>query len=219
MRNYKLFLAYYTLIACLLLFAWSVFFGPKPQAFLLTLLLAPIGIYFCMLFTHPSVGDEAKDSRLPIAILATLFVSSLSIFVYATVSNRLTNPNPPASLLTEMQSLRQEVAKLNLTQEQENKAAAELQKIKTELANLKSTSQNTISIEDILGVASPSGGLVTIKDSKNRTVNVYQEKNTSSKVLTKMEFGQNYPFIDKSPDWYQVVVNNQTGFVSSQFVK
>lgn len=209
MKGYRLFLAYYTLLAVCGLFVWSLFFGPKPQGFLLVLLVLPIATYFAMIFTgHPE--EPSTNHRLPILTLAALFVALVAVLAY-TAGNPKT-PDNTAKLLSEIAAIRQEVAKLSPTQD--SSTAAQLRQIKAELANLKATNSASLLGYDLSPV-----GIVTIKDSKTLNVSVYQEKTLSGKTVGKLEQGKTYAFIDKSPDWYLVVVGQAQGYVKSSLVK
>lgn len=130
-------------------------------------------------------------------ILVTLFISLTSVLAFAWATNRPVILNTD-NLAAEIKSLRQEMA--------------------TRAACPKTTTNQFVpSLLD--DDATPSGGLISVKDPKSPGVNVYLEKNLTSKIVARMEFGNNYPFISKDSDWYQVIVNSKTGFAPAQLVK
>lgn len=244
MKRYQLFLAFYTLITSTSLFIWSLIFAPKPQGFFLTLLIIPTSLYFWLIVlgvykpqladSHSENQNGKESSKLPLIILMTLFISSFSLFVYSIISSRsLSSESVFLPVVSkEISSLRQEIEKLNqndkLNQNTElsEKMAKELNAVKSELADLKS-GQKGIEDTSILGEEASQGGTLTIKDKKNSTVNVYEEKSLSSKIIGKAEFGKTYIFIEKNQDWYLILLTDvqknqnseKQGFISSQFVK
>jgi hypothetical protein len=221
MKQYRLFLAYYTFIATLASFIWSLFFAPRPQSFLLTLFLLPACIYFWLLLTKPASNlpseNQGKNVKIPLIILMTLFISSFSIYAYSEVNNRSFN-----SEFTSLSTSKQlDLLKLEL--ENQNKIfRAELIKefggLKNQLVNLKTSQkvvENTGSSEDTTSAV----GTITITDKKYPTINVYTEKSSSSAVIGKAEFGKTYTFIEKNKDWYLILLGAKEGFISNQFVK
>ncbi len=240
MKRYQLFLAYYTLITSTSLFIWSLIFASKPQGFFLTLLIIPISLYFWLIVLGIFKPQPAKSlfinqigeegSKWPLIILMTLFISSFSLLVYSIISSR--SPGSESVLLPavskEISSLRQEIEKLSPDKESSANAklAEELKAVKSKLTDLQSGQKRIEEASFSAEEASP-GGTLTIKDKKNSTVNVYERKSLTSKIIGKAEFGKTYIFIEKYPDWYLVLLadvqKNQNsggqGFISSQFVK
>ncbi|MBI4099375.1 hypothetical protein HY440_00030 [Candidatus Microgenomates bacterium] len=216
MAKYRLFLAYYTLAATVSLFAWAIIWGPKPQSLLWPLLAIPIAIYFALTFTGHLESAPESGSKFPLLVLAALFVSLVGVLAYTASLPPKTDTS--AALLSEIQSLRQEVAKLAPAPTgQDASTAAELRRIKSELGTLKSAPPSSPS--SLLTDDNSQVGIVTIKDPKTQTVNVYQDKTLSGKVIAKMEQGKTYPFIDKNPSWYLILVSSQQGYVASSAVK
>lgn len=229
MKRYQLFLAYYTILASLGLFIWSIFFAQNPQGFLLTLLVIPIGIYFGLLVagvakskptdTSSENNTHKKYPSIFLIVLTTLFISSFSIFVYSAISNRSLDAQS-ASLL----KISKHINGLQKTFESQNETlykelTKDIQDVKTRLIDIK-TSQKNSEEKSVLDAATAlQVGTVTIKDQKNQTVTVYQEKNSSSKTVGKAEFGTIYTFIEKDKDWYLILLGEKEGFISSQFVK
>lgn len=217
MRNYRLFLVYYTLAALLAVFFWSIFWGPKPQSLILPVLLTPVAIYFWLVFSgRPAEDiDSQEHSKFPLIVIATLFISSVSMFAYAAspTANSMLD-----TLSTQIQSLHNDIASLNkLPSNPDASTAAELKKIKSDIASLKSN-QTYSNNDNLLGVET-SSGVVTINDPKNKTVNVYQDKSLTATVSAKIEFGKTYPFIDKGLDWYLILASGKQGFVQSSLLK
>lgn len=94
----------------------------------------------------------------------------------------------------------------------------ELKTVKNELANIKSK-QKVTKEATVMGDTTLQVGTITIADKKYPTANVYQEKILSSSIVGKIEFGKTYTFIEKTPDWYLVLIGEKEGYVSNQFVK
>lgn len=230
MKRYQLFLAYYTLIATLALFIWSIFFAPKPQGFLLTLFVIPISLYFWLLVSgvskpYPSDPSSENQNRgektkLPLIVLIILFISVFSVFAYSEISSRpLNSESESASAFKQISSLKLELEKQNKAfHEKHEEMVGELRELKDELINIKWV-QKVNEDATVMGDATSLVGTVTIKGQENQTVNVYAEKSASSKVLGKAEFGKTYTFIEKDQDWYLILLGNKEGFISSQFVK
>lgn len=230
MRKYQIFLSYYSLIVPNFLFAWSLFLSPDRRNFLLALLIVPISLYFWLVIagffkpkTPPGSSTEETNERwpirVPLIILATLFVSSFSIFFYSTITNRQKSLESVTSLVPkEIENLGQEIEKAN----QQNKESYDqlTQKI-TRIENwlARESEQNGGKEPSVMNESGSQFGTLTIKDSTYQTVNVYQEKSTSSKVIGKAEFGKTYPFLEKDNAWYQILLEEELGFISSLFVK
>lgn len=216
MKKYQLFLSYYTLLVSLGLFVWSVFWGPKPQSLLLAFLFVPIGLYFWLiLFNNYSVQASETNAKLPLIILLALFISVTSILAYDYFS-----PNP---LVSQMEALRAEVAKIGPLAAPpsgiaESSLAAQLRRLETELAGLKNKNASPAATGS-LGDEAFTVGLVTIKDAKNKTADLYQDKSLKGAVVGKIDFGKSYPFIDKDPAWYLILFNGKQGYVASNLVK
>jgi len=226
MKRYQLFLAYYTLIATLALFIWSIFFIQKPQGFLLTLFIIPISLYFWILVTgvsklrpsDPSTENQnqGKRTKFPLIVLMTLFISSFSIFAYSEINSRsLNQESASAPVVKQVSSLKLELENQNKTFHEE--LIRELGKVKDQLINLKGV-QKVTPDTGILGDAT-SVGTVTIKDKQYPIVNVYKEKNISSEVIGKAEFGKTYTFIEKDQTWYLILLGEKQGYIQSEFVK
>ena len=229
MKRYQLLLAYYTLIITVVLFFWSIFFTPKPLSFLLTLLVAPTGIYFWLLVTGTSKPQPSEapienqkhkgQPKFPFVVLMTLFISSFSIFIYSEITNR-SSLNSQLAVTT---SVAKQIGSLKLELGDQNKAfrddmVKELKTVKNELANIKSK-QKVTKEATVMGDTTLQVGTITIADKKYPTANVYQEKILSSSIVGKIEFGKTYTFIEKTPDWYLVLIGEKEGYVSNQFVK
>lgn len=213
MRNYRLFLAYYTFFASLTIFAWSIFFGPKPQSLLLAILFVPIGLYFWLIFSHPPQIETEEHTKIPLFILAALLISAVSLL--ASNTTRPDQKEALAKLSAQVDSLHQELAKINPpVAGPDASTAAQLRALKNDIINLKAASNGA----NLLGDETTQAGIITTKD-KSQSVNVYQEKNLSGKIIGKLEMGKTYPFIDKSADWYLVLLAGQQGYVASSLVK
>jgi hypothetical protein len=222
MKQYRLFLAYYTFIATVASFIWSLFFAPRPQSFLLTLFLLPASIYFWLLLTKPQSSNlpsenQGKSIKIPLIVLMTLFISSFSIYAYSEMNNRSFNSEfTSLSTSKQLDLLRLELENQNKTFREE--LTREFGGLKSQLINLK-TSQKVIEDTETLGDTTSAVGTVTIIDKKYPTVNVYTEKSSSSAVIGKAEFGKTYTFIEKDSKWYLILLGAKEGFINNQFVK
>lgn len=229
MRGWRFFLAYYTLITSLTLFIWSIFFAQKPQSFFLTLLVIPTSFYFWLLVTgvlkshSPDSPSENQTHnqyvKYPLLVLTTLFISSFSIFIYSLINSRLI-ASESASLLTasqQLNSLKQELENQNKALRQE--LVREIQEIKNQLINIKSTQESTGDKNVLKATTTLQVGTITIKDQKNPTVNAYKDKNLSSEVIGIAEFGKTYTFIEKDQNWYLVLLGEKEGYINGEFVK
>jgi len=226
-----MFLAYYSLIVSSFLFAWSLFLSTDRRNFLLTLLIVPISLYFWLAIagsfkpktSSRSPTEETNEKwniRLPLIILATLFISSFSIFFFSTITNRQKSPELATStVLKKTEEFGQEIEKTN----QQNKESYDkLTKKIAQIENWLTNQQPSVTNE-----SSSQFGQLTIKDSKYPTVNIYKEKSTSSKVIGKAQFGKTYLFLEKDSAWYQIFLSTDQkkdsvevlGFINSQFVK
>ena len=242
MRKYQLILAYYTLIVSGGVFFWSIFLAPKPFGLLLAALIIPIGIYFWTIILGRSkikaveYPKEAKSeeqlTKVSLAILFTLFISSTSMFVFSFINTKFLTPasDVPSSISSRLSLMEQEVENIN---EEKNdsteKILQELDEIKNNSASLdkdEETAEEIISKiekEKLLGASDTKLNAVTIKSKENNKVNVYKDKNSSSELVGQAKYGENYTFLDKEQDWYLILFTDKTdtveGYINSQFVK
>jgi hypothetical protein len=227
MKGWRIFLAYYTLVVSLALFIWSLFFAQKPQGFLLTLLVVPIGFYFWLLvagFGRHSLDSsesqsEQKYARYPFLVLATVFISSFSIFFYSLINSRVSSSESASlsRISQQIDSLKKELADQN--KELEAKIIEKTQDLQSSIAKIESA-QKTAGDKNVLDATTAlEVGTVTIKDEKNKKINVYKDKSLSSEIIGKAEFGKMYTFIEKDQNWYLILFNDKQGYIQSELVK
>ena len=231
MRKYQLFLSYYSTIIITSLFIWSFFYVKGSQGFLITLLLLPISLYFWLLVT--GFFKNRNDESLPITklqnlkfalftFLFALFISALSLFSYSQVDNHFTARLKSLEFSKEVRNLKKELENANRTKGSYENVMLELTQLKNELTKLRDQPNGALGNSDkqASSGAKSQAGFVTLKDNANPTSNVYQEKDLSSKVVGKVQFGTDYVFLQKEKDWYFIGVgNNQQGWIESQLVK
>ncbi len=240
MRKFQLILAYYTLLVSGGLFFWSIFLAPKPYGLLLAGLVAPIGIYFWTIILGRSklkaveYPKEAKSeeqlTKVSLAILFTLLISSTSMFTFSFINNKLIAPTSdvPSSVASRLSLIEQEVTDLSDEKnESTDKILDELEELKnnTKIEDEESADEiiSKIDKEKLLGASDTQIKAITIKNRDNKKVNVYKEKNSSSEIVGQAIYGENYTFLDKEQDWYLILFTDKTdtveGFINSQFVK
>lgn len=236
-------MAYYTLITSVILFFWSIFMAPKPQGFILTLLILPIALFFLLPIIkisqdeevdHPSENKNRRQTpKLTLAILATLFISSFSLFVYTSVNAYILSPEAvsPTMVFDKINSVDKKIDDLNKTTQSYYQMSDELETIRKEIA--KAQLEKKTSNSQVLGDLTTQVGTVTITNKSNQTISVYEKKDISSKIIGKAEFGKNYTFLEKDKDWYLIIladssngqsaettsIGGQEGYVNSQFMK
>ncbi len=234
MKKYQLFLSYYSTVIVTSLFIWSFFYATGSQGFLLTLLLIPICVYFWLLVTgflknrtEESLPDT-KRHNLKFALFAfisVLFISALSLFFYSQVDNHFTARLKSLEASKEVNNLKKELEDANRTKASYENVMLELNQLKNELTKLREDQANGVlgtnsTKQGSSSVASSQVGFVTLKDSANKTANVYQEKNLSSKVIGRVQFGTDYIFTQKESSWYFIRVGDKKeGWVDGQLLK
>lgn len=223
MKKYQLFLAYYTLIATVILFIWSLFYATKPEGFLYTILTIPIAIHFWLVLsgkgksksTDETESKKQKNPNIPFIILATLFISAFSIYAYAQIQEK-----GKASDSQTTSSFSDKIDSLKTDLEEQNKIFYEKLSKELELATdkleLEDTNDENTSISEDTTI---KVGSITIADKENSIVKVYLEKDTTSKVIGEIKYEETYTYITKDANWYLILLDDEEGYVSSQFVK
>jgi len=227
MKGWRIFLAYYTLVVSLALFIWSLFFAQKPQGFLLTLLVVPINFYFWLLvagFGRHSLDSsegqsEQKYVKYPFLVLATVFISSFSIFFYSLINSRVSSSESASlsRISQQIDSLKKELADQN--KELEAKIIEKTQDLQSSIAKIESAQKIAGDKNVLEATTALEVGTVTIKDEKNKKINVYKDKSLSSEIIGKAEFGKMYTFIEKDQNWYLILFNDKQGYIQSELVK
>ena len=220
MRGFQIFLAYYTLIVSVSIFIWSLIFVPKPEGILLALLIFPVSLYFWLTLSgtfKPNSEDQRKSAKLPIFILATLFISALGIFTYSTTTGRLASER--------IASLEKDLDKASQNKESYENVAKELKDTKKALA-LAKLEKKDLEKPAVLAESNPQVGTITIKDTAYAIVEVYEKKSFTSNVIGKAEYGKDYTFIEKDQNWYLIILPDsqesgsvKDGYINSQFVR
>lgn len=225
MRKQQLILAYYTFFVSLGLFFWALFFSAKPTGFLLTVLFIPTSLYFFLSFTgffkiRPQTisadRPETNHAKIPLMILLTLFISSMSIFSYSLIIDHTehTDSRSNIQISKQVSELRKELRNQNTASR--NQVLKELASVKDQLVSLKS-SQKTKEASNVMGEKTANVGTITLKDN-NTPATMYEEKSLSSKTVGTLEFGRNYTYLEKDGEWY-LIFGEKEGYIQSQLVK
>ena len=225
MKGFEKFLFFYSIIAVTAIGIGSVFFSPRPENFVGLLLLFPIIAYFWLRVTSPAQVSFSKWSLrliLVVFILVTLGIFGFSLFRKAEENRKLAQEAIiQAETLVRLEDLKKELQALSQKSASGEEIASEVARIKEELSELKEkdlTDSNLLgayaSLEDI-----PIGH-TTISNPKVTKLDVYRDKTTSSTVIWKIDYGENYQYFQKEGDWYLIKLPDGTkGWVSAKDVK
>ncbi len=168
-----------------------------------------------------------------ISIFVIVFL--LIVLVYSTTKNFFTNKF--ASIEKKQDEILKEIQRNKITTDTTSEESPSLDlvqevgRLKAEVTKLKDQVEEQ---DDILGLAktasyptvslTPSKSVninfVTITDRKWQNIEVYQDKNSSSKIIGQAVYGKYYPFTKKEAGFYFIDLNeNVSGWILSQFVK
>ncbi|KKQ25046.1 MAG: hypothetical protein US40_C0004G0084 [Candidatus Roizmanbacteria bacterium GW2011_GWC2_37_13] len=118
-----------------------------------------------------------------------------------------TGQSPSSDLIQEVGRLKAEVAKLKDQVEEQD-----------DILGLSETSLTPIL--SLSPTKSVSINFVTISDRKWQSVEVYETKSSSSKIIGQAVYGKYYPYTEKENGYYFINLNDDiTGWIHSQFVK
>jgi len=204
----KVFLFYYCLIATTILLLVSYFVLPKPQNIANVVVLAPVALFFWIYATNPASINASKWS-VRFLIVVTL-LSSLGIFSYFLASRFLPKAAPIVDpTLTEIRTLLTDAK----SQDEEFRSYVEdeLKGLKDEISTLQEAQTLGASIVDIdkrlaeeEKINEEPVGTVTIKNSVNSQVAVYEEQDDTSATKGTAKYGENYPFYESRGSWYLI---------------
>lgn len=170
-------------------------------------------------------------TKKQVAIVIIFLISML--FLFFSLKNTLLSylkviEKNQKEIITELKKLNKNDSKIK-TSDFTN--SQELKKIKDEIKRLKSEVENqtdVLGLYDITPIASTSpayelnssSSYVTIFDRKWQTVDVFQEKLSSSKIIGQMTYGKTYPYSKKENGFYYIeYLDNKYGWVNQQFVR
>lgn len=225
MRGFEKFLFVYGIIVATAIGLGSLFFSPRPENFIGFVLFLPVIVYFWLRLTSPNEVPSSKWSLrliLVVFILTTLGIYGFSLFRRA---EEELNIKKEALIQTEtlakLEDLKKELAILAQKSSSGEAVAEDVARIKDELTALKekdTLNSNLLgayaSLEDI-----PIGYL-TISNSKVTKLDVYQDKNSTSTVLWKIDYGENYQYFQKEGNWYLLEIpDGNKGWVNASDVK
>ena len=226
MHRYLVLLYYYTLAVTIGLFVWAIGFAARPTGLLAVLLAIPVCIYFLLAITRKkAVAAEAAVSTgssirvvVPLVVLATLFVSAFSIYLYTFVNPQA--PTDNAELAKVIQDLQHALSQTDSGDNTEA-LAKEVREMKARLDKSSALGISTASgATPTPSVPTEAIGFVTIADKNRPTVTAYKEKTLTSAVVGRVEQGKTYFFLKKEPGWYYIGLTSELeGWVSSQYMK
>lgn len=136
-------------------------------------------------------------------------------------------------IVREIQNTRGKVSP-SLTQPKTFDAMQEIEQLKKEVSQLREQVEESDSIIKFVPSSttsiSPTAsfyqqikaevGYVTISDSKWAKVDVFQDKNTSSKIVGQAQYGVTYPFSKKESGYYFIELSKTlSGWIHGQFVR
>lgn len=236
---YRKILFYYSIIISILLFIWVVFFMPGPENLILLLVFLPIPLYFFLTITR-LIRKSSKDGsphvestqhpktnkpliRLGFFVLATLFISTLSITTYSLMHKNL---SPTTNLVSDTDNKTDEQLDQILDRLGEFEATSEdnsrqLNKIYLEVSDNAQTEKTLgafdgVEVETSDDNATPSGYLIT-KTSK--PVDIYSSNSTSAKIIGTAQLSKTYPYIEKVGSWYKIKLStSEIGWIMAKFV-
>lgn len=175
--------------------------------------------------------DPSKVRNLFVIIVSL----SLSLLIYASVKNFFLHyftriEKRQSEIIAELKKI-----KTNAASTQPNSPTftviQEIGAMKEEIARLKDQVNNK---EDILGlldnypIASPTPTIstqsavhfVSIINSKWQSVDVFQDKNSSSKIVGQAVYNKSYLYTKKESGYYYINLSDSvSGWIHSQFVK
>jgi hypothetical protein len=225
MKGFEKFLFFYSIIAVTALGIGSLFFSPRPENFIGLIGLLPVIAYFWLRLTSPSEVSSSKWSLrlvLVIFVLSTLGVYGFSLFRRMDEELKLKKEALiQTQTLARLEDLKAELQVLSQKSSSGEAIASDVARIKEELTALKE--KDTLN-SNLLGAYETLEdipiGKITIASSKVTQLNVYQDKNSTSKVLWKIDYGENYQYFQKEGSWYLIEIpDGNKGWVSASDVK
>lgn len=164
-------------------------------------------------------------------IIITTVLFSLVLFIYLFTKNVFINrfvrlEKNQQIILSELKKIKNQTKPTPT--ESPFTSSQNLGKIREELAKIKNQVEDQ---SEILGfetfesspTATPSINninFVSVSDKRWLTVDVFADKNSSSKIIGQAIYGESYPYLKKENNYYYIQINNNTfGWIHSQFVK
>lgn len=226
---YRKILFYYSLLLSSLLSFWVLFFQPKPQSFIALLIFLPIPLHFWFTIVHPhraiqsdtqaDVPFSQKNSlRIGAVILATLFISTLSIFIYSLAYEKhLGSRRDDTKTQNNSRAGTDTKAILDKLSELELKNDNILRQVERIVGN-QEEQPRTLGVADETNIeATPESGFIK---PNSLEVNVNRARSAASDIVGVIVAGKVYPFTDKVNGWYEITLPDaKVGWVDGQFVE
>ncbi|MFH1536286.1 MAG: hypothetical protein ABIC96_04460 [Patescibacteria group bacterium] len=189
--------------------------------------------------TPPPLIFKKTKTRIIYASLIVTFTFLVAFFMLTILKNLSTSSikyvlGVQTETTSQIQKLEEEIKALQKTTESQKTALAEIQQLRQDLTQLQQNMQeNKKTTESLTGYdtsllfptidfsPTPAAtGIITINSNKLQSVNVLQDKVSSSKVIGQAIYGVNYEFLKKEGNYYYIILSSSTkGWIDSQFVK
>ena len=233
MRKYHKLLFYYGILASTAAFFYILIFTPRPENFLVLLLLLPIPLYFWTQITPSPLqvgeGSASLGSKIFLYVLLGVLISTISIFSNSyLISSQESSPKNLAEKISanteSLNKLKSSLEGLNSNTDQ-SQLSKKLEEVTSEVDSLKLLKQ-------VLGTSeqpSPASDSAGQKDSKilgfvslagNTPVDLFTDSSFASKIVGKAESGKSYPYKKRVDNWYKITLPDATeAWVFDRFVK
>lgn len=233
-------LFYYSVLISAVLLVWIIVYLPRPQSLVPLIVFLPIPIYFFLRITglHKTQPGEFHQTtkeagvkkgldRLGFVVIATLTISSISIFIYSlmyenyspilkNISN--TNIQVPDNedrfkeILDKLSKLEAVNSDIQIKLEE---LASEPERSSNSTRSSLGASSVELNLADSDIIASKSSFLRITSDQK---VNVYDDNSSSSKIVGQAEYNKIYIYTQKLEEWYQITLpDGKQGWIRKQF--
>ena len=214
------FFFYYTLISLNALTVVSIFFLQAPLNLLYAVVLAPSTLFFWLKVTDPKGATESSWSArivITIGIVSSLLILALYL---------QTDSNTKSKHISEILDKERSESSVKIAS-----ASAEINRLKLELDDNKAkdeqdkqtlpdtNSQEVIDLLNSLPSAQPSPTSTPLVSAKGKvkaikTADVYEDRDSSSKVIGIVEKNSTYDYFDQNGNWYLIqIVEGRTGWV------
>lgn len=203
MKQIKIIIFYYGLIATTILLPVSYLLLPKPQNIANTIILIPVVFFFWSNVGNPGSSPTPKWSQ---RLLIMVFLLS----ILGTVSYFLSTKYSPKAFLsdTSLAGIKQSLDESD-SQEAEfrNRVEEELSILRMKIDSLGNRDLNVIGVTaptESPKLAEGALGQITAKDANLTNITIYEGSSLESQTVGSAEYGVVYPFYEKSEGWYKI---------------
>lgn len=166
-----------------------------------------VALFFIALFTYSSVKNYFKDYFSRIEKKQDELMAEIKTIKSENKAEPVQPENTPLSLIQEVGKMKEEISKLKDEISNKNDVLGLLDTIPTPFLTPTKTESSILHF-------------VTIVDSKWQTVDVFQDKNSSSRIIGQAVYNKYYPFTKKESEYYYIELSQGLfGWIHSQFVK